>query len=126
VRKGAGGAVGLVALPALFLHTQFPSSSENPVPGRDNGGAADTAKSQKGSDSTKPDEPVEGPWIATQAYFQTPGGTRKLDPTLLTQLWPPTATRTPARWEASSGWRIRRTRECGALSPQCQARSIHA
>src|SRR5580658_9051410 len=77
--------MGLVALLALVMHTQFPSASEKPA-GRDNGGAGAAAKGQKGGDSTNPDEPVEGPWIATQAYFQIPAGTWKLTPTLLTQL----------------------------------------
>jgi hypothetical protein len=75
--------MGLVALLALVMHTQFPSSSEKSA-GRD-GGAGAAATGQKGGDSI-PDDPIEGPWIATQAYFQIAAGARKLKPTLLTQL----------------------------------------
>src|SRR5260221_6254443 len=51
----------------MALHTAFPTAQES-------GGATSTVTDKKsgtkGSTKDIPDEPPEGPWLATQAYFR--------------------------------------------------------
>jgi hypothetical protein len=70
MRKGAGGSAGLLAMLALFLHTQLPNS-ESGAPAQRSGSAATSEK--KRSDAGERMEMVAGPWVATQAFFHAAG-----------------------------------------------------
>ena len=62
MRKDVGASAGLLALLALFVHTELPHS-EDGVPGKPSSGAETAAKT---GDRI---EMLEGPWLATQAFF---------------------------------------------------------
>jgi hypothetical protein len=69
VRRGTGVSAGLVALLALFVHMQAPQSPE-PSSGRDAGASGSTGDNTSQNNLREPEEPhVDGPWIATEAYF---------------------------------------------------------
>jgi hypothetical protein len=68
-----GLSAGLLALLAVFLHTQFQPGMESVTPVRTAAPSAASEDSKKPS-TAKSDgyAPPEGPWLATQAYFHVP------------------------------------------------------
>lgn len=71
MRRDVGFSAGLVALLVVFFHIQAVPNEEGSGQGRS--GGSQTAKQQR--KKTEPEErtPVEGPWLATRAYFNVPG-----------------------------------------------------
>jgi hypothetical protein len=65
MRKDVGVSTGLLALLALFVHTQLPHSEDASVQ-QTGGGGTSARKNSTTGDRT---EAVEGPWLATQAFF---------------------------------------------------------
>src|SRR5271156_5698508 len=65
MKKEVGASAGLLALLALFLHTQLPSPEKDASGNRDN--AATAAKKDSGTPERIED--VDGPWLATRAFF---------------------------------------------------------
>jgi hypothetical protein len=64
MRKELGASAGILALLALVLHTQFQSPSETVVSHR-----SETTPNRNKNDHQPPSEAVEGPWLATGAFF---------------------------------------------------------
>jgi len=71
MQKQFGTTAGLLALLAIFLHTQFgpPEAAVPAAAAR----AAQTGQSAAASPA-ETSEFIEGPWLATQAYFLRPAG----------------------------------------------------
>ncbi len=70
MKKEFGASAGVLALLAMFVHTQFPEVPERVVVSKIADGS--TAK-PKAAQSSGVDEPVEGPWLATRTYFSAEG-----------------------------------------------------
>lgn len=67
MKKEVGGSAGILALLALLIHTQYPPSHESKG---DQDNAAQAAQNRNKPSRSNEDEPREGPWIATRAFFQ--------------------------------------------------------
>jgi hypothetical protein len=66
MRREVGTSAGVLALLALVLHTQLP----NPDGGASGSRTGTTeAAAKKNAQTEERDEPVDGPWLATQAFF---------------------------------------------------------
>lgn len=64
---GFGTSAGLLAILALFLHTQLPNTDNgNRVPG------SLGASTMRSSELMQGDQVVDGPWLAMQAFFHSP------------------------------------------------------
>jgi hypothetical protein len=78
MKKEIGSTAGILALLAVIFHTQFPSGQER------SGGQPKTAaqsQSREKETGTREEEPLEGPWLATRAFFnQTVPETGPCDP----------------------------------------------
>jgi len=99
MRRQLGTSAGLLALLAVFLHTQFAPSSEGRGAAERPSAASAGGKERAGENGAGAGEPLEGPWLASQAYFHVPGslkGPSGQDP-LIQQLL--TATGHPDRGE---------------------------
>lgn len=75
--KNVSASAGILALLAVLLHMQAAPSTESPGSGVEKTDSA-TASDQRKSSTVREkdpgmkksgDEPVEGSWLATQAYF---------------------------------------------------------
>ena len=62
MRRTLGGSAGFLALLAVVLHTQFGGDAERTA-------SSPTANSKPSPPTAQSDQPVDGPWIATQAFF---------------------------------------------------------
>jgi hypothetical protein len=72
MKRDIAGSAGLLALLALAVHTQYNAVPDVGVPGQSANGSQSKSKKARAATGT-PDEPPEGPWIATQAFFNEPG-----------------------------------------------------
>jgi hypothetical protein len=71
MRKDLGASAGVLALLGLLVHMQIPHSDDSFA---DQPGAATAVASSTGKpdhEQTK-EEPIEGPWLATEAFFGAP------------------------------------------------------
>lgn len=70
MRRGLGGSAGLIALLALVLHTQ---SGTEPTEYQNVASPGSKAKPKPGAEpAAQVDQPAQGPWLATQAFFNVP------------------------------------------------------
>jgi len=65
MRREIGASAGVIALLAFFLHTQFPPGTER-SPELESGHEEHHDNERPAADMR---HPVEGPWIATHAFF---------------------------------------------------------
>jgi hypothetical protein len=81
MRQNAGTATGLLALLALLFHAVYQGSEGEPAQDK---GKDKKSESQKNNDSD--DAAPEGPWLATRAFFHTPGSVPKKQQELTKQI----------------------------------------
>jgi len=68
VKRNLGSMTGLLAILAIALHTAFPTAQESS--GTTSTGTEKKSDAKKSGAGENPDEPPEGPWLATRAYFR--------------------------------------------------------
>ena len=73
MRRELGASAGLLALLAVFLHTQFAPLSEGRGAAERAAGTSGGSGEKAGGGGADAEEPLDGPWLATRAYFNVPG-----------------------------------------------------